>query len=189
MSQPISIPILNYRPAQFKPRKNARDPSTRWQPTKWKPEYETVVSLHARGKTNLEIAELTGYHPVQISNILNCDEGKAVARDYSNAIRGQTTDRLERIGDLAFTVIETVLGNEDLLETSPLALIDRSMNVLKGLGKLIPSDANGNNNTVNINTQNNAILGNDALDSIINGIKKAEQARVLNIEEAGASRI
>lgn len=188
MSQPISIPILNYRPAQFKPRKNARDPLTRWQPTKWKPEYETVVSLHARGKTNLEIAELTGYHPVQISNILNCDEGKAVARDYSNAIRGQTSDRLERIGDLAFHVIEEVLGDKELLENSPLALIDRSMNVLKGLGKLVPSDI-GTGNTVNINTQNNAILGNDALDTIINGLKKSEQARVLNLNEVGASRV
>ena len=189
MSQPISIPILNYRPAQFKPRKNARDPSTRWQPNKWKPEYETVVSLHARGKTNLEIAQLTGYHPVQISNILNCDEGKAVARDYSNAIRGQTSDRLERIGERAFTVIEEVLSNEELLENSPLALIDRSMAVLKGLGKLVPSDTNGGTVNVNTNIQNNAILGNDALDTIINGLKKSEQARVMNLEEVGASRV
>jgi len=172
-----------YRPARLRQRKNAALPENRWQPTQWKPEYESVIALHAGGKTNKEIAVITGFHEVHISNILNCEQALAIKANYVKVIREDTEVNLKVIETKAMKRINEILDNDEIAQAHPLALFDRSLAFLKGTAKLIPDGSSlTQNNTQNVNVFSDA-MG----EKILAGLVKSDEAKKLNAGVTGDS--
>lgn len=113
---------------------------TRWEPKKWKPQYEIICGLHANGMSNIEIADKAGRTPQQISNILCCEQGKRVIAEITAALHKKNTQTLpEMYAEIAQKTARLTLklfDNEDVVQKSPFALIDRGLRVSEGAGKL-----------------------------------------------------
>lgn len=149
----------------------------RWQPKKWIPLYETMVGLSSMGRSNKYIAEVFGYTPQQVSNILTSDEAKLVLEVTVARIRDGATltinSKLERLAERAVHNIETVLNDDNKLEQSPFAIVDRSMALLKGLKKL-----QGDSPTVEVNNQQTFVTDKGA-ETIVRAIERSQQVKEL----------
>lgn len=150
----------------------------RWQPKTWHPVYEQVVALAAAGKTNLELAEIFDYTPQQVSNILCTEEAKKVLSNIADNLRTEGTKsvqaRLERLTNAALDVSEDILitRKDEFLEAAPFKLLDRSLAILRGVGKMIGEDKGVTNNTVN----NTMIISDSHQKQISSGLDKAVEA-------------
>lgn len=174
---------VEHRPATLRNRKNARLAVDKWQPTQWKPEYEMIVSMHVRGKTNIEIAKLTNYSEMQISNILTCEHAKVVKDEIIKSLRQDSKDIMEKIGKKAIERIEKLMDNDELFENSPFGVVDRAMSFLKGVNKLA-----GDGPVTNNNTQNNTlVIGDEIAERLVAGLEKANEAAKLNAGLSGES--
>jgi len=149
---------------------------SRWQPKKWIPLYEQMVGLASMGRSNKYIGELFGYTAQQVSNILTSDEGKLVMDVTVERIRDKATvtiaDRMEKIADRAVHNIETVLFNQEYLDKSPFAMVDRSMGLLKGLKKL-----EGDAPKTEINNQ--VLISDKGVETIARAIERAQEVKSL----------
>lgn len=174
--------MSEYRPATLRERKNARLPAEKWQPTQWKPEYELIVSMSARGKTGVEISKITGYTEMQISNILTCEHAKVVKQELIQKLREETMSDMDEIGMQAVKRIKSVMNNDELFENSPFGVVDRAFTFLKGVNKL----AGDGPSTIN-NTQNNIVLGDELAERLISGLEKSQEAKKLNAGLSGES--
>lgn len=167
---------------QLRERANGRSDDEKWQPVTWKPEYEIILSLHAQGQTNIAIAELTNYTPMQISNILTCEHARLRKTDIVNNIRNNTMERIDKMTEIATKRMEEVLNNDDLAIASPFAMFDRATAYLKGVNKLA-SDGNNINNSTN----NTVIIGDEAIKTMVDGLEKSNIAADLHKNLSGAS--
>jgi hypothetical protein len=164
-------------PTEFKEeRRPPKLAKKRWQPKKWEPLYDQIVALSCTGISNKAIAERFGYTPQQISNILCSDQAKIIKQLVTNFIRNQleqdTGARLKRIEQRALENIETVITSEDVLAKHPLAMFDRCLVFLKGVGKL-----EGEKSAV---PTQNIFIGAEAAKSLIDGMHKANEAHKLH---------
>lgn len=148
----------------------------RWKPKKWEPFHEQIVALSCMGRSNKEIAETFGYTPQHISNIINTPQAALVRRRILTNLQEKVDAGIpRRLGDLADKAtqrVAQVLFDDNLFERSPFAVVDRSLAVLRGVGKLkTVSEMEGGNKT------NNTIIftSEDAAD-IRAGLAKAREA-------------
>lgn len=124
-----------------------------WQPLKWKPAYDLMISMHCYGYSNVEIARQLEYSPVQVGNILRSDEAKTVIKrvrtEYLNQISEDVPTQIEELKAKSFMAISNALSNADLAEKAPLAVASMGINFLKGIGSL--SDGASKGTQVNLN--------------------------------------
>lgn len=160
----------------------------KWQPNEWEGQYEKIVFESCMGASNTDLATKYGYTKEHISNILNTEQARSIKTEYVAAIRQGSLDLMEKqYGEMVTRSVDNVhrvLHNDDLLEKHPFSMFDRSMQALKGLGKLQDEARAGVINQTNI--QNNTmIITNDQESKILKGIDKVEQIRRLHGEVDG----
>lgn len=151
--------------------------SKRWVPKKWDIIYDQMIIMSCLGKTNKEIGETFGYGPQQVCNILNTDrakESKRILIEHVRATGLTITERLAKLEEASLKNIEHALTDESLRIKSPLAIADRSLAFLKGMGKLEGDKPKEQKATTNI------FLGNELASKLIAGIEKANEAYVLH---------
>ena len=161
------------RPVKFK----------KWIPKKWRPEYERVVAMSAAGMSNKQIANSVGFTPVHVSNILNLPQATELMERIVAKMREKSlTDipsTLQRIAEKTAVRLEKVLDNEDLFEKSPFAVIDRGMDVLKGLNHL-KGGGNGAPGSVTHVHGNAMIVSSDQADALSEGLRKRNEVKRLH---------
>lgn len=161
------------RPVKFK----------KWIPKKWRPEYERVVAMSAAGMSNKQIATNVGFTPVHVSNILNLPQATELMERIVAKMREKSLvdipNTLQRIAEKTAVRLESVLNNDELFEKSPFAVIDRGMDVLKGLNHL---KGGGNGAPVGnvTNIQNAMIVSADQADALSEGLRKRNEVKRLH---------
>lgn len=156
----------------------------KWIPKKWRPEYERVVALSAAGKSNREIATIVGFTPVHVSNILNLPQATELMERIVAKMREKSlTDipsTLQRIAEKTAVRLERVLDDEKLFEQSPFAVIDRGMDVLKGLNHLKGGgNGSGTGNVTHVHG-NAMIVSSDQADALSEGLRKRNEVKRLH---------
>lgn len=152
----------------------------RWSPKKWKPLYDQVVAMHCMGLNNKQVAERFGITDQHVCNILGCDKAEIVKelirRKMNEDMAATVADRLSGLETKATKIIDRVLNDEALIENKPLAMFDRAVSLLKGIGKLESDGVKVQHNTINVDAQQVALL--------INGIEKSNEAMKLHAQKA-----
>lgn len=157
--------------------------SPRWEPKKWQPQYDEIIILSIHGVSNISIAERYQLTPQQVSNILNCEEGKRKIEEERKKSLEQMqngfTNRLDRLAGKALTVAEKVLERdgaiENMIENHPLSLINNMMGILKATGKVIDKVNPAGNVSVSQTIQQNNITVNQQTNNIQVPIAVAER--------------
>jgi len=112
----------------------------RWEPKTWKPRYDMVVYKHCLGYDNNRIATETGLHFQTVSNILGSLQGRARVKIIQDKlltnVNADLGQRLMNVAEKFMAKIERVAEDEELFTKSPFAVIDRGLQVLKGVGHL-----------------------------------------------------
>lgn len=149
--------------------------SGRWVPKTWNPMYDQWVALRVGGWGNARIGEQFGYSAQQVCNVLNTPQAKALfdilSRSIQSRLSGDTASRLAGLEEAAVNRIETVLTNEELAIKNPLAVADRALAFLKGVGKLGSDEKRDNNKTTN-----NFIIPVELATKLVDGMDKANDA-------------
>lgn len=150
----------------------------KWRPTKWEPMYDEWIVRSCLGESNLAIAGRYKYTPQHVCTILNTPQAKILRRQLMESLRKgielKTEERLAHLQDKAFQRLTQLMDDDKQMESHPFAMADRSMAILKGLG-IFKVDGG----TV-INNNKNSIFTAEVSAIIGEGIKKAQEARLLN---------
>lgn len=157
-----------------------------WKPKKWRPEYERIVALSCLGWSNKMIAENLDYTKEHVSTILNLEEAETIRMMVLEKMREKTVasipERLEKIANKTVERLEAAMNDDDLFEKSPFALIDRGMDVLKGLNHL-RGGGNGSNSglTVNVGAGGQAmVISTGQADALAEALNKANEVKQLH---------
>lgn len=152
----------------------------KWQPKKWKADYDRVVAYHVTGKKNIEIATILGMTPVHVSNILNLPRAQELKAKLEATLRERIEtnipETLEYVARKTTERIKQMIDSDTLFEKSPFAVIDRGMDVLKGLNHL---KGNGNGASP-ISVERAIIVSGDNAAALVAGFDKADEARRIN---------
>lgn len=154
----------------------------KWRPKKWRPKYERIVAMSACGWSNKMIALETGYTPVHISNILNLEQAEEFRQQLLERMRQKALvsipDTLDYIAQKTVQRLKEVIDDDNRFETSPFAVIDRGMDVLKGLGHL-KGGGNGApvGQTINVGTM---VVSSTQADNLAEALRKADEVRKLH---------
>jgi hypothetical protein len=151
-----------------------------WKPKNWKPDYDRVVAYSVMGKQNTEVAVILGYTPEHISAILNSPQGLMLREKLQSALREKMLtnipETLEYIARRGVERLKSLVDNNDVFEKHPFQVIDRTMEVLKGLNHL----KGGGNGSGTINVERAVIVSGQAGTNLIEGFSKADEARRIN---------
>lgn len=150
----------------------------RWQPKKWKVEYEKVVLLDLMGLKGYEIAEKMNITPQHVYNILATDEAIAIQKMMIGRVRKETfniTEELQEIEKLTVKRLKSCLKDDDTFKTSKLGFISKGLDVMKGLGTHLK-----NAPTTQVN--NTFQIPASVADRFTEGLKKADEARMLRLQ-------
>lgn len=165
---------IAYKPPRFRKLRS-------WQPD-WKPEYEAIVAESCLGKANTVLADKYGFTIVHISNILNTEQARKIKEEAIATIRRNSMHVMEHkmsvIADAALDNIEKVICDEatKLAIDSPLAIFDKSLAFLKGVGKLANE---GSPTTIDNSTkiqQNFLTMSSEQKETFDKGLDKALNA-------------
>lgn len=160
--------------------------SKTWRPKKWRPEYERIVAMSCLGWSNIMIAKETGYSKEHISNVLNLDESEAVRLEVLQRMRATTLrtvpENLEYIASKTAERLRTVVDDDELFERSPFQVIDRGLDVLKGLGHLKGGgNGSGGGLTVNVGQGGQAmVVSTNTADSLAEALARANEVKALH---------
>ena len=135
----MTAPALNFMPK--------KQPSLkRWVAKKWKPEYERMVAYSALGKSNIEISQMLSRTTVHVSNVLNLPAALELKEKILARMRERTLEDvpsiLQKVAQKTAERLQTMIDDDEMFKKSPFAVIDRGMDVLKGIGHL-KGDRNG----------------------------------------------
>lgn len=112
----------------------------KWKPKKWRPEYDRIVGYSALGRSNTWIAENLQFTPEHVSVILNLPEAQALMTQLQTKLRERIIvnipEVLDEVAQQAAKRLKQVMFDDEMFEKSPFAVIDRGMDVLKGLNHL-----------------------------------------------------
>lgn len=151
----------------------------KWKPKKWRPEYDRIVAYSVMGKANVWIATNLGFTPEHVSTILNLPQGIELAERLRLKLRDQIEtnipDTLAYIAKKTAERLKQVIDDDDIFAKNPFAVIDRGMDVLKGLHHLSPS--NGTNGDTHIGT---VIISNGQKSDILDGMEKVAEIKRLH---------
>jgi hypothetical protein len=162
---------------------------TKWVAKKWQPEYERMVAYSALGRSNKEIALMMKYTPEHVSNVLNLPQAKELKDKILAKMRERTLEDvptlLKKVAQKTAERLDTLINDDELFAKSPLAIIDRGMEVMKGTGYL-KGGGNGAPPVHPFNQQNNFFGGIPAglLDQLNNGMSAANRALEINAPDS-----
>lgn len=170
---------------------NGKAKFTKWIPKKWRPEYARVVALSATGLSNKVVAEKTGFTKEHVSNILNLPQAEELRERIIKAMEKQATtdipNALQRIAEKTVQRLETLVNDDEKFKDSPFAIIDRGMDVLKGLNHL-KGGGNGapvqGGNTFNGPT---IIVPASQVQNLIDGMSKADEVMEIHSGDQNGS--
>lgn len=166
-------------------RRAARLRRPKWNPKKWHPVYEDIVLQSCLGFSNIEIAKDRGYTPQHISNILNTPQATIIRTQLIKQIERKRSEsieaRLEKLAYKAMDRIEDVMMNDEFANKEKLGIFDRSITVLKSVGKIKPEGGM----TVNNNTM---IISDEGLKRIEAAFKLSSDAEKLHRLSPGEVR-
>jgi hypothetical protein len=152
-----------------------------WKPKRWKAIYDRVVAFHVMGKKNTEIAATLSMTPEHVSTILNLPHAIELRLKMEAALREKMQenipDMLEYVARKTASRLKQVLDDDELFAKAPLAIIDRGLDVMKGLNHL---KGGGNGAPGSMNIQNAVIIPQNQAAGLIEGFGKADEARRLN---------
>lgn len=165
------------------PSGNGKSASLRkWIPKKWKPVYSEIVLLSCAGWKNTELAKKYDYTEVQISNILNTPQAALLRRRVLEDLQGRAIKsipaKLEQIAQKTVDRLKTLLDDDEKFDESPFSVIDRGLKVLQGTGHLKRDEDDSRRGGVNV--RNAVILTKEHSDDLIDGLKRAKEAELLN---------
>lgn len=162
---------------------------TRWQPKEWRPEYATIVGFSALGKSHSWISENVEPHytTVHISNIVNLPQAKELRGKILAKIEERATEHvsetLERIGKKALRRVEQALNSDDIFEKSPFHVVDRSIEILKGL-RVLKTGGSSDGSLPPIAVSGNAMFLQNVtgtqMNQLVEGLNKANEAREIH---------
>lgn len=151
-----------------------------WKPKNWKAVYDRVVAYHVMGKKNIEIAQALSLTPEHVSTILNLPRALELKKKLEDAMRAKMEENipemLEYVARKTASRLKQVLDDDELFAKAPLAIIDRGLDVMKGLNHL----KGGGNGAPGINVQNAVIIPQQQAAGLIEGFTKADEARRIN---------
>jgi hypothetical protein len=159
--------------------KRRRPKLNAWKPKTWKTSYDRVVAFHVMGKKNTEIAATLGMTPEHVSTILYLPHAIELKLKMEAALRAKMEenipDLLEYVSRKTAMRLKEVLDDDDVFHKAPLAIIDRGLEVLKGLSHL---KGGGNGAPVGVTVHGNAvIIPQNQAASLIEGFTKSDEAR------------
>lgn len=134
--------------------------------------YAQIVFADSVGLPNTEIASKYGFTVQHVSNILNLPQAVKLRAQLANRIQERMIEgipgRLEAIADTAVKNIETVIGNQELLNKAPMQMLRSSMEYLKLQGKLT-------GDTPKTVTNNTLVIGDAGAKQMLEGLMKAKR--------------
>lgn len=153
---------------------------TKWRPKKWEALYEQMVILSTLGKSNVEIGAHFGYTPQHVSNVLNSPEAALTRRRILEVLRETAHQGIDQsmkdLEEQSITRLKQVMYNDELFEKSPFAVVDRGLQVLKGVGRFKTAEGGTNiGRAVFIDVETAKVLR--------EGIARADEAKRLNAPE------
>lgn len=160
---------------------------TKWVAKKWQPEYERMVAYSAMGWSNKKIAETLRYTPEHVSNVLNLPQAKELKDKILARMRERTLEDvpsiLKKIAQKTAERLQTIVDDDELFAKSPFAVIDRGLEVMKGVGHL---KGGGNGSAGVTNQQNNFFNGIPPalLEQLNGGMKAANKALEINAPQS-----
>jgi hypothetical protein len=172
----MSAPAIDMTPVEEK--KGPR--LTKWVAKKWKPEYEKMVAYSVLGWSNKKIALELGYTKEHVSNVLNLPQAEELKDKLAAKMREKTLsipETLQYVAEKTADRLRKLVDNDEVFEKHPFAVIDRGMDVLKGLSHL-KGGGNGGN-TTNVNGPVFMVPANNA-QNLFDGMAKADEALRLN---------
>ena len=155
----------------------------RWKPKQWRPEYDRMVAFSVCGKSNIAIAAQLGFTPEHVSNILHQPQAIELAEKLHAKLRENIEANipmvLDEIAAKAVERIKRVMDDDDLFQKHPFAVIDRGMDVLKGLNHLRNKSetGNGNGSTTNIGT---VIISSQQKTDILEGLERIAEVKKIH---------
>lgn len=160
----------------------------KWRPKKWRPEYDRVVAYSAMGKSNIWIAQQLSFTKEHVSTILNQPQaieliGRLQAKLQDNMMVS-IPQALSEIADKAVLRLKEVMFDDKLFSKNPFAVVDRGMDVLKGLQHL-KGGGNGAPQQGNVYNINTAILAPHQRSDILEGLEKVQEVNRLHKIAAG----
>lgn len=172
MSLPVRSDVVESHDEKF----GARPPKIgRWEPRKWSAVYDQIVILSILNKSNIEIGKLFQYTPQQISNILNCAQAKKLRETIYVKLNKTAVDNtaatLEQISIKAVQRISDVINNDELAAEAPLAIFDKSVAILKGIGKLKDEAS-----AMQVNARNAIIIASSDANRLIDAMQESNKA-------------
>ena len=151
---------------------------TKWRPRKWEAMHEQIVVLSCLGRSNKQIAEIFGYTPQHICNILGTPEASLVRRrvldNLRDSVKSNLDQSLEDLADQSVIRLKEVMFDDDLFEKSPFAVVDRGLAVLRGVGRL----KSGDDNSTKVGKA--IIMSSEDAKKLIEGTAAADEAKRLN---------
>lgn len=169
----------------------------KWDPKNWKPVYESIIALSCTGLSNEEVGKRFGYTAQTVSNLRNCPMGKKLIAHISNQLRTLNNESItERVASLqakALERVETVIFSEEAFAEKPLAIFDRSLEILKkGVFKEAPAAPPSNGiPAVQQNIQRAVFMSvtPEQRSQLDEGLRRADQVKVIHsgIPESGES--
>lgn len=148
----------------------------KWQPKKWKMEYEKVVMYDLMGLKGYEIAEKMGYTPQHVYNILGCDEAIAITKALINRTRRDKgvdiAGNITEIQELTVKRLRDCLKDDTTFEESRLGFISKGIDVMKGVGDYLKAQP-----STQINNQ--FTIPPSVADRFLEGLEKSDRAREL----------
>jgi hypothetical protein len=154
----------------------------KWVPKKWKADYDRVVGYHVMGKQNIEIAVALRFTPEHVSTILNLPQAQELKKKLEAKLREKMEvnipDTLDYVARKGAERLKSMVDNDELFEKSPFAVIDRAMDVMKGLNHL-KGGGNGSGPGA-INVERAIIVSGAAGSQLVEGFSKADEARRIN---------
>lgn len=181
--------LLDELQTKLEPRKG----KVKWRPKKWRPEYDRIVAYSVLGRSNLWIAESLKFTPEHVSTILNLPEGKALQEKLHAKLREKievnVPDVLSQVAQKAAERVKAMLDDDALFAKSPFAVVDRGLDILKGVGHL-RGGGNGATgqpalqagNVTNIGTM---IVTPGQKSDILEGLQKIAEVKALHGSSTG----
>lgn len=152
----------------------------KWEPVKWQAHYDTIVALSCIGYSAQTIADKlkseynVEYTPTHINNILNTKQAevlKSIISEKNRKVLVETIgSNLEDAAVGAANKIKRFVTEEQYFEASPATVVNASLKILQGVGKIKSDEGRGN-----VNIQNALIIPSDKIDVLRAGLDKANE--------------
>lgn len=156
----------------------------KWKPKKWRPEYDRIVAYSALGKSNVWISQHLEFTPEHVSVILNLPEAKQMLDKLQTKMRERIEVNIpEVMGEIskqAVLRIKAVMFDDALFEKSPFHVIDRGMEILKGLSHLKGGGNGAPQQAGPVTNIGTVVISQGQRSDILDGLEKIAEVKKLH---------